>query len=111
MSVPSLLQVSRAAAKAMMAESRHLTTLDVRNIPKKHFRPRPQEQTPERARAAALERGVAPGPKMKLSAEDIERAVCDVKKLSMSEISGKLAVSPATLYRRMPARSTEDGNP
>ncbi|MCT2061245.1 hypothetical protein [Dietzia cinnamea] len=50
---------------------------------------------------------------MKLSAEDIERAVYlrDVKKLSMSEISGKLAVSPATLYRRMPAPSTEDGNP
>lgn len=64
----------------------------------------------ERARAAALERGVAPGPKMKLSAEDIERAVYlrDVKGISMAEISGKLGVSPATLYRRIPPRSASE---
>ena len=63
----------------------------------------------ERARAAARERGVTPGPKLKLGAEDIERAVYlrDVKKLSMAEISDKLGVSPATLYRRIPPRPTE----
>ena len=64
----------------------------------------------ERARAAALERGVAPGPKLKLSPEDIDRAVYlrDVKKLSMTEIATKLKVSPATLYRRLPPRPAED---
>lgn len=61
---------------------------------------------------AAGERGVAPGPKMKLGAEDIERAVYlrDVKKLSMSEISSKLRVSPATLYRRIPPRPKGQSN-
>ena len=64
----------------------------------------------ERARAAARERGVAPGPKMKLGPEDIDRAVYlrDVKKLSMAEVAAKLEVSPATLYRRLPPRPTED---
>lgn len=64
----------------------------------------------ERARAAARERGVAPGPKMKLSPEDIDRAVYlrDVRKLSMAEVAAKLEVSPATLYRRLPPRPTED---
>lgn len=62
----------------------------------------------ERARAAARERGVAPGPKMKLGAEDIERAVYlrDIKNLSMSEVAEKVGVSVATLYRRMPSRSS-----
>lgn len=52
------------------------------------------------------------GPKMKLSPEDIERAVYlrDVKKLSMSEISGELGASPSTLYRRMPPRQTGPPN-
>lgn len=61
----------------------------------------------ERARAAARQRGVAPGPKMKLGAEDIERAVYlrDIKKLSMSEAAEKVGVSVATLYRRIPPRS------
>lgn len=60
----------------------------------------------ERARAAARERGVSPGPKMKLSPEDIDRAVYlrDVKKLSMSEVAAKMRVSAATLYRRLPRR-------
>lgn len=60
----------------------------------------------ERARAAALERGVAPGPKMKLTAEDIDRAVYlrDIKHLPMSEVADKLGVSVATLYRRLPPR-------
>lgn len=64
----------------------------------------------ERARAAALERGVAPGPKMKLGADDVDRAVYlrDVKGLSMAEISDKTGVSVATLYRRLPARPSED---
>ena len=64
----------------------------------------------ERARAAARERGVAPGPKMKLSPEDIDRAVYlrDVRKLSMAEVAAKLEASPATLYRRLPPRPTED---
>lgn len=63
----------------------------------------------ERARAAARERGVAPGPKMKLNVEGIERAVYlrDVKGLSMKEISDKTGVSVATLYRRLPARPPE----
>jgi len=68
----------------------------------------------ERARAAARERGVAPGPKMKLSVEDIERAVYlrDVKNLSMAEVSAKIGVSPATLYRRLPGRpSDRTGSP
>lgn len=62
----------------------------------------------ERARAAARERGIPPGPKMKLSAEDIERAVYlrDVKKRPMAEIAEKVDVSPATLYRRLPPRDT-----
>lgn len=66
----------------------------------------------ERARAAALERGVAPGPKTKLSDEDIERAVYlrDVKKLSMSEVSEKVGVSVATLYRRLPSRGDASPN-
>lgn len=61
----------------------------------------------ERARAAALERGVPAGPKKKLSDEDIERAVYlrDIKKLSMSKVAEKVGVSVATLYRRIPPRS------
>lgn len=111
--VPSLLQVIRAAAKTMMAESRHLTSLDVRDIPKKHFCPRPPGTDPRACPRRGARTRRWPGPKVKLSAEDIERAVYlrDVKKLSMSEISGKLGVYPATLYCRMPAPSTEDGNP
>ena len=64
----------------------------------------------ERARAAALERGVAPGPKMKLTAEDIDRAVYlrDIKKLSMSEVADKIGVSVATLYRRLPPRPSDE---
>ena len=60
----------------------------------------------DRARAAALERGVAPGPKMKLTAEDIDRAIYlrDIKHLPMSEVADKLGVSVATLYRRLPPR-------
>lgn len=60
----------------------------------------------ERARAAALTGGVSLGPKMKLSADDLEHAVYlrDVKGLSMAEISDKTGVSVATLYRRMPPR-------
>ena len=67
----------------------------------------------ERARAAALERGVAPGPKMKLSAEDVDRAVYlrDVKQLSMTEISEKIGVSVATLYRRLPTRPFKEEQP
>lgn len=63
----------------------------------------------DRARAAALERGVPPGPKMKLTAEGVDRAVYlrDVKKLSMSEVAAKMHVSVATLYRRLPARSPD----
>lgn len=63
----------------------------------------------ERARAAALERGVAPGPKMKLTAEDIDRAIYlrDIKHLPMSEVADKLGVSVATLYRRLPPRPDE----
>lgn len=61
----------------------------------------------DRARAAALDRGIAPGPKKKLSAEDIDRAVYlrDVKGLSMSEVAEKVKVSVATLYRRLPPRT------
>ena len=46
---------------------------------------------------------------MKLAAEDIGRAINlrDVKKLSMSELSGKLEPSPATLYRRDRRRRTD----
>lgn len=60
----------------------------------------------ERARAAAAERGVSPGPKMKLTDEDIDRAVYlrDIKNLSMSEVAEKVGVSVATLYRRLPGR-------
>lgn len=60
----------------------------------------------DRARAAALERGIVPGPKKKLTAEDIDRAVYlrDVKQLPMSEVAEKVRVSVATLYRRMPPR-------
>lgn len=67
----------------------------------------------ERARAAALERGVAPGPKMKLTTEDIERAVYlrDIKGLSMSEVAEKVNVSVATLYRRMPTRPSAPPHP
>ena len=63
----------------------------------------------ERARAAALERGVAPGPKVKLRTEDVERAVYlrDVKKLPMSEVAAKVGVSVATLYRHLPSRPSE----
>lgn len=63
----------------------------------------------DRARAAALARGVSPGPKPKLDADDVERAVYlrDVKGLSMAEISDKTGVSVATLYRRLPARPPE----
>lgn len=64
----------------------------------------------ERARAAALERGIAPGPKKKLTPEDIERAVYlrDIKQLPMSQIAEKLGVSVATLYRRIPPRPAEE---
>jgi len=63
-----------------------------------------------RARDAARERGVAPGPKMKLDADAIEHAVYlrDVKGLPMPEIAEKTGVSVATLYRRLPARPAND---
>lgn len=65
----------------------------------------------DRARAAARERGVPPGPKMKLTAEDVDRAVYlrDVKNLSMSEVAAKMRVSVATLYRRLPRRPPDSG--
>src|SRR5699024_12393881 len=63
-------------------------------------------------RNATLERGAAPGPgpMMKLTAEDIDRAAYlrDVKHLAMSEVAERLGVSVATLYRRLPPRSTAE---
>ena len=47
---------------------------------------------------------------MKLTAEDIDRAAYlrDVKHLAMSEVAERLGVSVATLYRRLPPRSTAE---
>jgi len=60
----------------------------------------------ERARAAALARGVAPGRPMKLDQDALDHAVYlrDVKGHSMREVSEKAGVSVATLYRRLPPR-------
>jgi hypothetical protein len=61
----------------------------------------------EMERVYMLERGIAPGPKKKLSAEDVERAVYvrDVKQLSMSDVAVKGGVVgghpvPATASRK-----------
>lgn len=64
----------------------------------------------DRARAAALERGIAPGPKHKLDDRAIKRAVYlrDVEQLAMPAVAAEMGVSVATLYRRLPARTASD---
>ena len=64
----------------------------------------------QRARDAALARGIRPGPKPKLDTDAIEHAVYlrDVRGLPMTAIAERAGVSVATLYRRLPARDASD---